>query len=704
MRQIIYIISLVIFTMLTTACRQNIKQKHMTKTYTNHLKNETSPYLLMHVHNPVDWYPWGEEALEKAKEENKLLIISIGYAACHWCHVMEHESFSDSTVAHVMNDNFVSIKIDREERPDIDQIYMNAAFITTGQGGWPLNVVALPDGRPVFAGTYFKKEQWINILSQIRQMQRSEPDKLQKYAEGITNGIRKIEAISLVQNDKVFKQEELTRLVTNWKSSFDNLWGGTKGSPKFPMPIEYEFLMHYFHESNDHEVLGYISHSLKKMAWGGIYDHLAGGFARYSVDSHWKVPHFEKMLYDQGQLIEVYSKAWRITQNDIFKEVVYQTIDFLQQELQDESGLFYSSLDADSEGVEGKFYIWSEQEIVDILGDDAIPFIATYGITERGNWEHGNNVLFQTKPFEEIAKTTNLSVEDLHKSLAISKVKLLKHRNSRVRPALDDKILASWNALTISGLCEAYQSFGEDRFLELAINAIEAIETNLLTNNGRLNRNFKSGKASINAFLDDYATLIKAYMQVYKVTFNQEMLLKANRMVKYVMDHFYDKQSGMFFYTSDEDPELIARKMELSDNVIPSSNSIMANNLYLLGKYLDITSYEDMAIQMVKNMEESMSKGGKYYANWARLKQYLINPPYELVITGENATTEALQISKNYHPDVIIIAAESQGNLSLTLDKDFDKLTFYLCQNKACQLPVHSREKVLEQLEVMRNR
>ena len=594
--------------------------------FTNHLANESSPYLLQHAHNPVDWYPWGEQALNKAQEENKLIILSVGYAACHWCHVMEDESFADSAVASVMNENFVSIKVDREERPDVDKIYMDASYLMTGRGGWPLNVIALPDGRPIFAGTYFPKKDWMKILERISAQYQEAPELLVKIADQVTEGIQTLETVGLNTESSLFSDEQLTQVHGLFMKDIDTLKGGRLGSQKFPTPSIWQYLLRYHFFTKDPVALQAVNKTLKAMAHGGIYDHLGGGFARYATDPDWHVPHFEKMLYDNAQLISLYSRAYQLTKDPLYQTIVHQTAAFVEREMTSEQGAFYSSYDADSEGEEGKFYVWTANEIDELLGDRAAVFKDYYQITNNGNWEQGKNILVPTSKPQDLLQKYDLEASELEETLEKARARLFKVRKKRVAPALDDKVLTSWNALMISGYLDAYRVFGEPRYLQNATKNAEFLLENMRSDDGRLNRNYKDGKSSINAFLDDYSHTIQALIGLYEATFQEQWLLEAKSLTDYVLTHFDDAESGMFFYTSDEDPALLTRKMELSDNVIPSSNSSMATNLYLLGTYLYEEDYLAKAKQMVINIQDTMLEQPVFYSNWAILMHLSVQP------------------------------------------------------------------------------
>ncbi len=663
----------------------------------NALANETSPYLLMHAKNPVYWYPWIKEALEKAKIENKLIIISIGYAACHWCHVMEKESFSSDEVAAYMNEHFVSIKIDREERPDLDQVFMDVAHLTTGRGGWPLNIIALPNGQPFFAGTYFQKRQWMNLLREVNHLFVKDQLRLEDLALQIKAGIERMDFVGLVKDSVLFTSDVMDETISNWKQNLDLEWGGNIGAPKFPMPVEYHFLLSYLQKNTDSEILEYVNLSLSRMAWGGIYDHLGGGFARYSVDAKWKVPHFEKMLYDQGQLIEVYSIAYQITGNPLFKSVVDDTIAFVKTELSSEKGGFYSSLDADSEGKEGKYYVWTKQEIDHVLRDDSRVFCKLYNITEEGNWEQGKNVIYQTLPLDEVAHELGIETSELRKQIKKSKSLLYHEQKKRVKPALDDKILTSWNAIIIKGLVVAYKATGNENYLNDAIITSEFIKNKAFQKDGGLWRILKGEKGTINAFLDDYALLIDAWIELYMASFDEQWMILAHDLCEYALAHFFNDDNQLFYYTSVKDDPLLVRKSEIADNVIPASNSIMAINLYRLSKfYLNKESYTT-SLQMLKNISGRIDQHGKYYANWQRLKLFFIYESHELVLSGDGQNEAHKELLKEYNPYILL--ASGCHHFPISENKASEHLVFHLCKNNCCHLPINSIEEVKEKIK-----
>ncbi|MEM6806640.1 MAG: thioredoxin domain-containing protein, partial [Bacteroidota bacterium] len=659
----IYPLIFLFCTVYVSACHsQTGKAVKGKAVHTNRLINSTSPYLLQHAYNPVDWFPWGEEALQKAKEEGKLLIISVGYAACHWCHVMEHESFEDSTVANLMNEHFVSIKVDREERPDIDQIYMNAAYLTAGKGGWPLNAIALPDGRPLFAATYFPKKDWLRMLNFFIKKKSETPEELEDAARKMTEGIQEINLAEMQLSKNEWEIEVLNKTADQLLSAMDVKKGGLKEAPKFPMPSMHRFLLRHHFLSEDPKSLEAVTTTLDEMAKGGIYDQVGGGFARYSTDAIWKVPHFEKMLYDNSQLVSLYSEAYQLTKNPEYKRIVFESLEFIQRELTDPSGGFYSSLDADSEGEEGKFYVWTQEEIEQILGEEAKYILELYNVKAEGNWE-GHNILYKSKSNKDVALSFDLSDSQFEKILQRAKKKLLKAREERVRPGLDDKVLTSWNALMIMGYLDAYRAFGEEAFLEVALKNAAFLKKNMLRKDGGLNRSYKDGKSSINGFSDDYSFLIEAFVSLYQSTFEEAWLFEAEKLMEYCLTHFYDEKTGMFYYTSDLDKALITRTREISDNVIPGANSSLAKGLFYLGTYLYREDYLGKARQMLSNVEEQILSQPAYHSNWAWLLSHLTHPPYEVAIVGENWKELRQGMDQNFLPHVFYLGGKKEGKL-----------------------------------------
>ena len=677
--------------------------------FKNKLANESSPYLLQHSGNPVDWYPWGNEALEKAKTENKLIVISIGYAACHWCHVMEHESFEDESVAQVMNDSFVSIKVDREERPDVDQIYMDAAYLITGRGGWPLNVIALPDGRPVFAGTYFRKDDWTRILLYFKELYQKEPETFNREAGKLTDAMKGIKVPGLQENNTPFSKKEIEESVMKIISYMDFTNGGTKGAPKFPMPGIYQFLLTYHFHTKDLKALEAVTVTLDKMAGGGIYDHIGGGFARYSTDEIWKAPHFEKMLYDNAQLVSLYSNAFKLTGEVIYKNVVYETLEFIQRELTDNSGGFYSSLDADSEGEEGKYYVWEKEKLDELLGDKSELFCDYYSVSSTGNWE-GTNILFITQKKEDLVKKYQIDEETFDRIINESKKILFDERNKRVRPGLDDKILSSWNALMSKGYVDAYFAFGEKKFLSAAISNGEFILKNMMDEDGRLNRNYKNGKSTtcppddfgrrINAFLDDYAYTIEAFIALYEATFDEKWIYLAKKLADYVVLHFSDSESPLFFYTSDGDDPLIARKIDFSDNVTPSSNSSFAVGLIKLSKIFVDQRLEKNALKLINSIKKSAIQNPTFNSYWLLAALYFVYPFYEVGIVGIKCFEKRNELAKKFLPNIVLFGSSEEENLVILKERFVEgKTLIYICEKGVCQLPVEDVGDAIVKLE-----
>ena len=664
----------------------------------NHLANSTSPYLLQHAGNPVNWYPWGAEALKKAKDENKLILVSIGYSACHWCHVMEHESFEDEKVAAVMNEYFVCIKVDREERPDIDQIYMSAIQLMSGRGGWPLNCICLPDQRPIYGGTYFRKNDWTSLLFNLADFYKQKPAEADEYAVKLTEGIRQYESIGFIKEQPEYSKDSLKLIVDNWKKYLDGEEGGMGTAPKFPMPNNWQFLMRYAWLMNDSDIARLVSLTLKKMALGGIYDHIGGGFARYSVDGRWHVPHFEKMLYDNAQLISLYAEAYTWKSNQLYKQVVDEIISFTLRELSSPDGGFYSALDADSEGVEGKFYTFTKAEIEEILGNDAELFCIYYNITDEGNWpEEETNVLFRKEKDLNLANKLGLPLEEMVEKIDTARKKVFEARSSRVRPGLDNKILASWNGLMLNGLCEAYRSFNKPEYLETALKNAGFILDNMADDEGRLSRIYKGDHNDHIAFLDDYANVIDGLIALYEVTFDEKWLQNARKLADYAIMHYYDEENGMFYFTGDGDEQLIARKSEIMDGVIPASNSVMARNLKKLGLLFDNEQYQAISAQLLRNVVPHMAKYGSAYSNWAVLLLDEIFGTYEIAITGSDAEDTRIEMGKNYIPNKIILGGK-KGSLPLLQDKFGSNTQIFICVDKTCGLPVHNITDALKQI------
>ncbi|MCK8522418.1 thioredoxin domain-containing protein [Aquimarina sp. D1M17] len=684
---------------ITFSCTSQNKTTSMQHAFTNDLINESSPYLLQHAHNPVNWKPWGEEALNLAKKENKLVVISIGYAACHWCHVMEHESFEDPEVAKLMNDKYINIKVDREERPDVDQVYMSAVQLMTGSGGWPLNVITLPDGRPVWGGTYFPKGNWVDALNQISGLYEKQPDKLLEYAEKLEQGIKEVDLIEINTDEVVFEEEFISSAVDQWSKNFDHQKGGTKRVPKFMMPNNYQFLLRYAHQTQNKELLDFVKGTLTKISFGGVYDHVGGGFARYSTDGKWHVPHFEKMLYDNAQLVSLYADAYLVTKDPWFKDVVYETLEFVDRELTNEEGAFYSSLDADSttesdELEEGAFYVWTKEEIKNLIGNDYDLFSAYYNINAYGLWEKGNYVLIRKDNDKEFVENQNIDQTKLSNKVKKWKQILLDARQKRSRPRLDDKTLTSWNALMLKGYLDAYRVFGEKKFLTAAEKNAEFIASKQLKKDYSLLHNYKNGKSTINGYLEDYALVINAFLELYQTTFDEKWLNTSKKLADYSTAHFLDKDKNIFYFTSDKDPKLIARTIEYADNVIPASNSVMAKNLFLLSHYFDNTNFRDISISMLHNLKPQIASYPSGYSNWLDLMLNYTFDFYEVVIVGKDAKEKLHEFNNLYVPNKLLAGSTFDSQSSLLKNRFVeDDTLFYVCVNNACKFPVNEAEK-----------
>jgi len=666
--------------------------------HTNALIHSTSPYLLQHAHNPVNWQPWSEEVITRAKKENKMLLVSIGYAACHWCHVMEHESFEDEQVAAVMNENFICVKVDREERPDVDHYYMTAVQLMSRQGGWPLNVIALPDGRPVWGGTYFPKESWVSNLKAVANFYQNNREETIKYATDLQNGIRQVSLTAETETSPA-DEELLASGVNKWKQKFDLQNGGRLGQPKFPMPVNLDFLLNYGYLKNDKTVLGFVRITLEKMARGGIYDQIGGGFARYSVDEVWKVPHFEKMLYDNGQLLSVYSKGFQAFQNEEFKTVVYETTAFLERELMDKSAAFYSSLDADSDGEEGKFYVWSKAELQEIIGKDFLLFTDYFNVNKKGGWE-GNYILLRGTSDEDFARENNISLNTLQGKVKHWKQLLLAARNKRIRPGLDDKTLTSWNALVIHGLTDAYKAFNDNWFLKLAIKNANFLSEQMMQSNGKLFHTWKKGISSVDGFLEDYALTIDAFISLFEVTGDANWLERVKILNEYSLNHFFDDEKSLFYFSGKHTNSTLVNHFQTEDNVIPAANSVMANNLYQLGLLLGNPEYLAKAKRMVKSITTQFSNYPMAYANWGTLMLKWTEPYFEVAVCGKNSENIWKEIWKDYRPNIISGFSKSASEVPLLKDRFLPgKTLIYVCREGVCQLPV---ERVSEATEMMK--
>jgi uncharacterized protein YyaL (SSP411 family) len=670
------------------------------KSNLNRLANANSPYLRQHADNPVDWFPWGEEALAKARKENKPLIISIGYAACHWCHVMAHESFLDADVASFMNDHFVCIKIDREERPDIDQIYMEAVQHITGEGGWPLHAFTLPDGRPFHGGTYFPRHQWLDLLKRIQSVYENHFADLQTQAEILTSAIQtNLYTVPPSAENNHFSREQYDSFIDGWENLMDKKEGGFTKAPKFPMPVVWEFLLQYYYITGNESALNYVNNTLEAMAKGGIYDQIAGGFSRYSTDKSWKVPHFEKMLYDNAQLISLYARAYQVTNNLEFAGIVRESIAFCERELMNGEGAFFSSLDADSEGDEGKYYTFTVKEFKESVDPEVSRLLAGfYQVTDEGNWEHGRNILWRKRTFAEFTLQNDMSGESFEKILRRAHEQLMALRAQRIRPSTDEKIITAWNALMIKAYIDAFHALGTAGFLNSAIRLAHFIEQHMFTADGNLLRSYRDGNAMIPAFLDDYSLLAEALIRLYEATFDIHWLDLSQDLTRLAIAHFSDPDNSLFYYTSDLSETLIARKHEIPDTVIPSSNSVMAHVLIKHGHFYDNPLYLSRAIAILKQVVPDSSSHNPYYAYYAMALGLIAYPVNEIAIAGEKAHEKNLILQRHYLPTSLFLGG-AEENLPLLKDKLVPNATkIYVCRDKTCSLPVDDAETALNLL------
>ncbi len=679
----------------------------------NQLIHETSPYLLQHAHNPVHWFPWGDEALTKAKLEQKPILVSIGYAACHWCHVMEKESFEDEATAALMNDWFVNIKIDREERPDLDHIYMDAVQAISGGGGWPLNVFLTPDAKPFYGGTYFppvkayNRLSWKDVLTNIHTAWQERRQEIESQAENLTvhltssNNFGKTKKTAIpIQEQDFFTEKNALLIAENILKQADSDWGGFGKAPKFPQTFSIQYLLRHYYFTGNEQSLQHALLSLDKMIYGGIYDQIGGGFARYSTDEQWLAPHFEKMLYDNALLINVLAEAYQITNNELYKKTIKQTLSFVEREMLHELCGFYSAIDADSEGVEGKFYTWAKAEIEELLGDDAAIFCEYYDITEHGNWEHVN-ILWVQKPLQQFVKEKDISEADFEKLIHTCSERLLLERNKRVKPQLDDKILLGWNALMITAYCKAYAALGENHYKKMAIDAMQFLENHLATENTNWKHTYKNGVAKIPAFLDDYAYLIQAYIQLQEITANQSYLITAKAIIEYVIDNFSDEEELFFYYTNNQQQDVILRKKEVYDGATPSGNAVMAANLYYLSIIFHQNVWQKRSIAMLESLGKAIIRYPTSFGVWGSLFQQLVASTNEIAIVCINFTNLLQEVLKAYIPNKVLqSAALPNANFPLLANKKSGaESLIYVCKNYVCLSPVADLVSLLTLIE-----
>ncbi len=670
---------------------------------TNRLIDENSPYLLSHAHNPVDWYPWGEEALTRARLEDKPIFLSIGYAACHWCHVMERESFEDDSIAELMNRHFINIKVDREQRPDLDHIYMSFTTAMTGQGGWPMSVFLTPELKPFFAGTYFPptdrygRPGFTKILTTLGEAYRDQKDQLLSSSREIFDKVT--EAFEASAAPSLLTGQLITTAADQLLRSTDPVHGGIGTAPKFPHPIELQFFFRQYRATGDLRFKEAAEKALLGMARGGIYDHLGGGFARYSVDAQWLVPHFEKMLYDNALLAESYAAAWQVTGDERYRTVVCETLDWLLREMRDSTGGFYSAIDADSEGEEGKFYVWSLEEVETVLGDDAEAFVRYYNVSASGNWE-GHNILHLTDGSDRFLADHS----DISGRLPELRERLRLHRESRVRPLTDDKILTSWNGLAISGLCAGYQVTGERRYLDAAVDAATFIETTLIRN-GSLTHSFRLGRHSEGEFLEDYAYLLRGLLALYQADIdadNHRWLRLAQRLASRGVELFMG-ENGDLFLREDSLPDLIVRPRDETDSAVPAPGSLFLDALMRLGRLTGEDSFAAAAERGLRAISGKLSRYPASMTSALLALDYWLNDKIEIVVVGRGDDRDQMltEIRSRYLPTAIL-AVHPTGATPLPIftgREQTNGVRVYVCRNSTCRLPASTVEELVEQLQ-----
>ena len=664
----------------------------------NLLVHESSPYLLQHANNPVNWRSWNDETLSLAKSQNKLMLISIGYSACHWCHVMEKQCFENQEAARIMNKYFICVKVDREERPDIDAVYMQALQLMSGQGGWPLNCFTLPDGRPVFGGTYFPLEKWMSVLENLQQLFETNLSAMQEYAERLMKGIQQTQIYKVPEKTEVDNNAILIESLAHWKKHFDLKDGGTQRVPKFPMPCNYLFLLIYGNINKEKELLSHVFTTLDKMSMGGIFDQLGGGFARYSTDGIWKVPHFEKMLYDNAQLVSLYSMAHQLTSEVNYKMIIEKTLAFVSELLCGDDGQFYSALDADSEGEEGKYYVWKNEELQNLLGVHFELFCKYYNVNELGYWEHENYILLRVQKDEDFCLANNINVDDLILNKSKWEDILLRVRRNRTAPGLDDKTLTSWNALMLKAYVDAYLALNKKDYLELAEKNANFILQHQIYDEKQLYHSYKNGKSTINGFLEDYAFTAQAFIALYAAIGDEKWLTKAKVLVDNAIENFYDANDGLFYFNSMIDTPLITRQKEVQDNVIPSSNAIMANVLFDLGIYFEQDKYIEMSKKMCAHFYHEITNYGSAYACWALLLLRLNKPVLQIAIPQKEYRETLIAIHQKYRINLFTYALHLAAALPFVEDKK-DREYFYVCADKVCSLPLNNQKELITAFE-----
>ena len=688
----------------------------------NRLSRETSPYLLQHAYNPVDWYPWGEEALLRAKNEDKPIFLSVGYSACHWCHVMAHESFEDNEVARIMNDNFINIKVDREERPDLDDIYQRACQLATGTGGWPLSVFLTPDQKPFYVGTYFPKDGsshynmpgFKNILLQLTDAYKNKKSEIQTASSEFTQALSQTAMDLVVQADIVEKtsleRSILDEAAVGLLQMGDKIYGGFGHAPKFPNASNLMFLLRYYDISTISRFREFVMFTADKMAEGGIHDHLGGGFARYATDQKWLIPHFEKMLYDNALLSQLYGELYQITKAEPYLQIMCKTLDYVIREMTHPDGGFYSAQDADSEGEEGKFYLWKKNEIESIIGDQTVSdiFCERFGVTQGGNFE-GKNILNVRVSTANLAKNYNKTQEKIAEILNYASAKLFTVRENRVKPGRDEKILTSWNGLMISGFAKGYAVSGDKRYLDAAKNSIDFIESKLASNDGRLRRTFKDGQSKLNGYVEDYAFYVNGLLDLFAANSKEQYLSKAVKYTDFMLEHFWDEKEGNLFFTSDDHEQLISRTKNFYDLAMPSGNSMAASNLLRLYHYSQKNVYLDNAVRIMKAGSRSAAENPFGFGQMLNSIYLYVKRPVEVTViftdssdgTIDNSSLAAW-LNKQYLPDGIFGTVDTNELQKLQNYPFFKgrqpqdaRETAYVCKNFSCSLPIQDVE-VLE--------
>jgi len=668
----------------------------------NRLIHATSPYLLQHAYNPVDWFEWSQEALVKAKEEDKPILVSIGYSSCHWCHVMEREVFEKEDIAQIMNDRFVCIKVDREERPDIDHIYMEAVQAMGINGGWPLNVFLTPDQKPFYGGTYFPPDQWVQVIRRIHNAFTTRREDIEASATELTNLLAQPNG-TRYKKDPISSElkKDLETIYNKLQPAFDKKWGGLEKAPKFIMPSVWRLLLRYYHLTRNEESLQHLMLTLKKIAMGGIYDQIGGGFSRYSVDQFWFVPHFEKMLYDNAQLMSLYAEAYTLTKDAEFMTVILETFDWLQTEMTDGQGGFFSALDADSEGEEGKVYSWTADQLKEVLGPEGTLIMDYYSIKEEGNWEPQKNILIRVQNEDDFLQKHQLSAEVWREKLKAAKDQLLAVRNKRIKPGLDDKIITGWNAMMVVGLVDAYKTLGNENFLKAALRNMRFLE-NELTEGLVLFRSYKSRRSKVKGFLDDYAYVIQACIGLYQVTFDEYWIHRAKVLTQHTLDNFYDPEDGFFQYAGRDAEKLIATRKEIFDNVIPASNSVMAQNLFHLGIIFDDQNWKNISEKMTLSLGHLIISEPNYMSNWGIVYTEIKKGMAEVVMVGKDLKNFRKSFLSTFQPFALVMGTETNSTLPLLEGKvPVNAMpTIYVCYDKTCQRPVNTVEEAAQQIKI----